>query len=223
MKRKGRTFKAIGKTLAISYIGIIVFWAVCIIVLFITMSNDKCTWFNDKKYDTIQELHKDYKDTCYTIGDIAYVPDEIILSHRVDDYVFVFCTTVCKRSVMQDQYLTVYIVRVIDNQYVLEVPYYGIEVIPTAYLPKHNNLETLECDWMEYVTEKEKICIGVAYKEVDNNNSLFFDGIKMTEIICTDPFTHKDFILCYAISDVTYNVVESLFVPIDERHTFEIR
>ena len=46
---------------------------------------------------------------------------------------------------------------------------------------------------------------------------------KMNETECMNPFTGEEFILCYASSDKTYNVIESIMTPKDERHTLEIK
>ena len=61
------------------------------------------------------------------------------------------------------------------------------------------------------------------YKASDDIRKFYFDSTEMSEVKCVNPFTGEEFILCYASSDKTYNVIESLITPQDERHTLEIK
>ena len=45
----------------------------------------------------------------------------------------------------------------------------------------------------------------------------------MNEIKITNPFTEEKFMLCYAVSNNTYNFVEMLFTPRDKRQTLLIK
>mgnify|MGYP003297370622 CR=1 FL=1 len=62
-----------------------------------------------------------------------------------------------------------------------------------------------------------------AAEEVDEDYELYFDDIRMNEIKITNPFTEEKFMLCYAVSDKTYNFIEMLFTPRDKRHTLLIK
>ena len=119
-----------------------------------------------------------------------------------------------------------YVVKNDDNGYYLEIPYFGLSSIYSSLVPLHDDYDSFEYKskiYTEYKNSTYKLCYGFAYKEVDEDYELYFDDIRMNEIKITNPFTEEEFMLCYAVSDKTYNFVEMLFTPSDKRHTLLIK
>jgi hypothetical protein len=213
-----------GKIIAWIWLVSLLILVLSLITLFICLSIDKCTLLNDKKYDTIEELHEDYKWACYTDPDLTYYPNRIVFTHDIKNYVFVFCTEAYKGDEF-DTHLTSYVVKIVDEQYVLEVPYFGVASVPRADLPLHDNYTHRDYydSYMQYVTENEALCFAFAYKGLGESNDIYFDGYKMQEIKCTNPFTNEEFLLCYSTSPKTYTALEAICIPEENRHTLEAR
>ena len=156
-----------------------------------------------------------------------YYPKSIVDYFEYNNDVFVVCTySSLIDGEIRDDSLFVYIVKNDDNRYYLEIPHFGLSSIYSALVPLHDDYDSFEYKseiYTEYKNSTYKLCYGFAYKEVDEDYELYFDDIRMDEIKITNPFTEEKFMLCYAVSDKTYNFVEMLFTPLDKRHTLVIK
>jgi hypothetical protein len=228
MKKIG---KMLGIILAAVWIGALTLFIVSGVIIISQISDYNTTVFNDKTYNTIEELHSDYLealDLAYNNGDSMtdYYPKELVSYFEDGDDVLVVCkySSDMNTEVKQDS-LLVYIVKKTIEGYHLEIPRMGISAIYMAVIPLHSNYDHFSYDYsyVEYKTPEEKKCYGFAFKDTNADYDLYFDGVKMDEIKCVNPFTDEEFILCYATSDKTYNVLESFMTPKDQRHTLEIQ
>ena len=207
--------------------GIWIFFVIILILsgvgLLWSLSVVECTNLNDKCYTTVEELHEDYKNACYSDVDVNRYPDEILLTFNAEDFVFVVCTE--KGGPDAEDELIIYAIKETDEGYILEVPFWGVSAIRRAYVQLTDEYSSYDYHYMalQYVTENDSVCFGFMYKKATDTRQLYFDGVKMDEVKCTNPFTNEEFIICYAASDKTYNVFEALTTPKDERHTLEYK
>ena len=191
----------------------------------------------DKYYDAVDELFDDYLmylDYSYHHGMTDYFSREIVEYFEDGDDLFVICKF-CSRNnytdgtVWQDQ-LLVFVAEKSENGYHLEIPLWmgieGIYAVNTAIVPLHDDYNNKAFpsyhSWGNTVQLRTK-CYGFAYKSIDETRSLYFDGNKMKEIECINPFTNEPFILCYSDEGKFYSLFEMLFVPQHKRHTLEIK
>ena len=220
--------KTIGKIFVIILAcSMVLFLLICFIALIYYLEDDQTTWLNDKLYNSIEELHIDYKNACYDEPSIDYIPDEIVFTHCVGDSVLVVCTEKPRCCSKYDDYLNIYVVKYIDGRFALVVPTLGgIAYVDSAEIYMHNDYGSLDYLYdahMQYISKEEKICYGFAYKRVDDTYDLYFDGNKMDEVKCVDPFKNEEFILCYATSNKVYNTFQAIVTPREKRHTFEAK
>lgn len=220
-----KAIKSICVIIAVVWISLIIVGVLSGLALLWSMSVKKCTNLNDKSYATIEELHEDYKTACYSEVDLDTHPNEIVQTIQVKGFVFVVCTeTMSNGSEIKDE-LLIYAVKSVNGGYILEVPYWGVAAIPRAHVQLTEDYSSFDYHYMDlqYVTENDSVCFGFMYKTVDDTRQFYFDGTEMSEIKCVNPFTDEEFILCYASSDKTYNVIESIITTKDERHSLEIK
>lgn len=224
--------KKVGKTIGFIYLILLVLIFVCSFVIIYGVCNTRTTIFQNKYYNSIEELHNDYVknlDKAYDNGESMtdYYPKSIVDYFEYNNDVFVVCTySSLIDGEIKDDSLFVYIVKNDDNGYYLEIPHFGLSSIYSALVPLHDDYDSFEYKskiYTEYKNSTYKLCYGFAYKEVDEDYELYFDDIRMNEIKITNPFTEEKFMLCYAVSDKTYNFVEMLFTPRDKRHTLLIK
>lgn len=220
-----KILKVLGMTFSVVWIAAVIIWFISCGILLWSLSVVECTNLNDKSYTTIEELHEDYKSVCYSDVDIDIYPDEIVLTFKVEDFIFVVCTEKNDNDIQIEDELLIYAIKETDEGYILEVPYFGVSVIRRAHVQLKEEYSSYDYHYMamQYVTENDSLCFGFMYKKSTDTRQFYFDGVKMDEIKCANPFTGEEFILCYAASDKTYNVIESLMTPKDERHTLEIK
>ncbi len=148
-----------------------------------------------------------------------------MITIQMEDFVFVVCTEKDKHDVQIEDELFIYAIKETDAGYVLEVPFWGESAIPCAHVQLKEEYSSYDYHYMalQYVTEDDSLCFGFMYKKATDTRQVYFDGVKMKEIECINPFTGEEFILCYATSNKTYNVIESIMTPKDKRHTLEIK
>lgn len=220
-----KVIKSIATIISVAWISLIIVGVLSGVALLWSMSVKKCTNLNDKSYATIEELHEDYKTACYSEVDLDTYPNEIVQTIQVEDFVFVVCTETKSNGLEIKDELLIYAVKTVNGGYILEVPYWGVDAIPRAHVQLTEDYSSFDYHYMDlqYVTENDSVCFGFMYKTVDDTRQFYFDGAEMSEVKCVNPFTGEEFILCYASSDKTYNVIESLITPKDERHTLEIK
>ena len=220
-----KVIKSIGIIISVVWIALFIVGILSGVALLWSLSVDKCTNFNDKSYSTIEELHEDYKAASYLEVDLDTYPNEIVQTIQTEDFIFVVCTETKSNGTEIKDELLIYAVKSVNGGYILEVPYWGVASIPRAHLQLEEGYSSYDYYYMylQYVTENDSVCFGFMYKASDDTRKFYFDGIEMNEVKCVNPFTCEEFILCYASSDKTYNVVESLITPQDERHTLEIK
>ena len=213
------------KFLSVILISFVIIWLISGVGILVSLSITKHTNFNDKHYSTIDELHEDYKTFCYSDSDVNIYPNEIMLTIPMEDFVFVVCTEKDKYDAEIEDELLIYAIKETEDGYILEVPFWGESAIPRARVQLKEEYSSYDYHYMalQYVTENDSLCFGFMYKNATDTRQLYFDGVKMKETECTNPFTGEEFILCYAASDKTYNVLESFITPKDERHTLEIQ
>lgn len=228
MKIIGKIF---GIAFAVVWISVLILCIVSGVIILLQVSNYSTTVFNDTNYITIEELHYDYIEAleyAHFNGDSMtdYYPKELVSYFEDGENVIVLCTysSDIDSEVKQDSILA-YIAKKNIEGYYLEIPYMGISAIYMAIVPLHSNYDhfTYHYAYVEYKTLEEARCYGFAFKDSSASHTMLFDGVKMDEIECVNPFTGEEFILCYAASDKTYNVLESFMTPKDERHTLEIQ
>jgi hypothetical protein len=231
MKLIGKLLRILGVTLAAIFVSVLILFVVSVIIVFAQITNYNTTVFNDTTYATIEQLHHDYIEAlefAYYNGDSSTdnYPKELVSYFEDGEDVMVVCTYSSNigSEVKQDS-LLVYIVKKTVDGYYLEIPSMGISSIYMAVIPLHSDYDhfTYDSSCVEYKTIEQKKCYGFAFKNASADYTLYFDGLKMKETECMNPFTGEEFILCYAASDKTYNVIESLITPQDERHTLEIK
>ena len=231
MRIIGKILKILGMILAAVWIGALLLCIVSGVIIFSQITNYNTTVFNDTTYVTIEKLHDDYVEAlerAYSNGDSVtdYYPQELVSYFEDGEDVIVICTysSGINTEVKQDS-LLVYIAKKTIEGYYLEIPHMGISAVYMAVIPLHSNYDhfTYDYAYMEYKTVEQKKCYGFAFKDTSAEHALYFDGLKMNETECMNPFTGEEFILCYASSDKTYNVIESIMTPKDERHTLEIK
>ena len=220
-----KVIKLICIIITVVLISMIIIGVLSGIGLFVALSVKKCTNLNDRTYSTIEELHQEYKTVCYSDVDIDHYPDEIVQTIQYEDFIFVVCTEKISNGSKVEDELLIYAVKPTNDGYILEVPYWGVSAIPRAHLQLGEDYSSFDYHYMDlqYVTENDSVCFGFMYKSADDTREFYFDGIEMSEVKCVNPFTGEEFILCYASSDKTYNVIESIMTPKDERHTLEIK
>ena len=231
MKLIGKLLKVLGITLAAIFVSVLILFVVSVIIVFAQITNYNTTVFNDTTYATIEQLHHDYIEAlefAYYNGDSSTdnYPKELVSYFEDGEDVMVVCTYSSNigSEVKQDS-LLVYIVKKTVDGYYLEIPSRGISSIYMAVIPLHSDYDhfTYDSSYAEYKTIEQKKCYGFAFKNASADYTLYFDGLKMKETACVNPFTGEEFILCYAASDKTHNVIELLITPQDERHTLEIK
>ena len=220
-----KVIRSIGIIISVAWISLIIAGVLSGVALLWSLSVDKCTNLNDKSYSTIEELHEDYKAASYLEVDLDTYPNEIVQTIQVEDFVFVVCTETKSNGLEIKDELLIYAVKTVNGGYILEVPYWGVDAIPRAHLQLGENYSSYDYYHMDlqYVTENDSVCFGFMYKASDDIRKFYFDSTEMSEVKCVNPFTGEEFILCYAASDKTYNVIESFITPQDERHTLEIK
>ena len=154
-----------------------------------------------------------------------YLADSLGYFEEEND-AFVVCTysSLIDSEVVQDS-LFVYIVMKDEQGYYLEIPHLGVSTIYGAVIPLHNDYTDWSYKWhyTEYKNTSLKHCYGFAFKNETDDYDLYFDDHKMNEFKCVNPFTEQEFVLCYAVSDKVYNFFEMIFVPMEDRHTLEIK
>ena len=198
--------------------------------------NEKVGILNDKKYDTIDELHSDYRELLAKLpesqnGDIECFPHEIVMHFKNGNNTYVVCTYTSlfanindAQKLNQDK-LLIYIVKWEDGYY-LELPRdWTFGSVTHAQVELHTNYEEAikyRHNFEEVREQDSKICYGFAYKNTGDKHALLFDGVTMDEVDCKNPFTGDEFILCYAISNKTYTPFERLFIPAIKQHTIEV-
>lgn len=213
------------KIIIFIWIGLFIILLLSATCLLITASIDKTSFLNDKEYNSIETLHEDYKKACYEETDITCYPNELVFYESYGDAVFVFCTyTYSHTQEDEEDALYIYAIKRVNDAYVFEVPYLGIQAAPIAYLPLHTDYNhwTYNDYYMECNIYGIKQSIGFVYKE-KGSKALYFDGIKMDEAIHINPFTKEEFVLCSATSSKTYSVLQSIFVRKEERHSLEVK
>ena len=182
----------------------------------------------NKYYETVEELHKDYvitKEYAYNnSGDTSpYNTRDIVQYFEDSDVVIVICTYAHSPTdeIYKDS-LYIYFIEKTENGYHLEMPSLGVYNLSWAELPfseDYSNSSVYLWPGSQYHNK----CYGFAYKSIDETRSLYFDGNKMKEIECINPFTNEPFILCYSDEGKFYSLFEKLFVPQHKRHTLEIK
>ena len=200
------------------------------IVLILLFTASSCSFskpiLDGRSYDTIEELYEDFKKE-HKVKDIVtdFYPIKLTFYVNIEDKWFVFSTYSSSRydDVNYDS-LYGFVVRENENKkYELQTPEFAGQ---WCELPLSNDYDgnDYHCYYfMDCKLNGEKKSIGFAYKEIDDTYNLYYDGIKMEEEIFINPFTNKEFILCYAVSDVTYNVIKNIFVNLKDRHSLEVR
>ena len=219
------------KFLSVIWISVVIIMLISGVIIIAQISNYNTIVFNDTTYETIEELHNNYLealDRAYKNGDSMTdnYPKELVSYFEDGEDVIVLCTYSSSIDGESNRdSLLVYIAKKTNEGYYLEIPNMGISAVYMAIIPLHSNYEHFSYDYsyMEYKTPEEKKCYGFAFKDSSASHTMYFDGVKMDEKECTNPFTGEKFILCYASSDRTYNVIQSFIVPKEERHTLEIK
>lgn len=223
--------KKIVKILGIFYLFVFAMLIIGVFILIAAMFNYNTSIFNEKYYETIEELHNDYVaelNKAYNDGASStdYYPEEIVDYFEESDDVFVICTysSSIDRKIIESS-LYVYVVKKDDKSFYLEIADSGVTEIYFAIIPLNDDYNGRDYDWYytEYKNKEYKVCYGFAYKNIKSNYELYFDDGKMNEVKCMNPFSGEEFILCYATSNKVYNFFEMLFVPKDERHTLKIK
>ena len=180
--------------------------------------------FNNTKYSTVEELHAAYQ-AGYEQFPGACRPCDIVTYFSKESEVFVICTYAhCANSGIYQEKLIAYIVKKDQEGFYLECTR-GIANINQAIFDLKNDYEDILNDlyYAEYRTRSQNNCYAFVYKSKSEPIDLYFDGVKMDETICINPFTQEEFILCYATSNKTYSILECLFVPMEKRHTLEVK
>ena len=180
--------------------------------------------FNNTKYSTVEELHAAFQ-AGYEQFVGACRPCDLVTYFSKESEVFVICTYAhCAKCDISQEELMVYIVKKDQDGFYLECTR-GIANINRAYLGLNDDYEDIlnELYYAEYRTKTCNKSYGFVYKNKAAPIDLYFDGAKMDEITCINPFTQEEFILCYAVSDKTYSIIERIFVPMEKRHTLEVK
>ena len=219
-----------GATLLILISLTLVFF-ISITLIIYGICNRNMTLFQNKYYDTVEELHYEYLlefEKSYNNGDSMtdYYPEKLVNYFEDNDVVYVICTysSLIDKNVETDS-LMVYILNKNHNGYYLEIPYYGISAIYSAIIPLHDNYENLDYkkNYTEYKNKDFEVCYGFAYKNNKESYNLLFDDSIMKEIECINPFTNEEFILCYGTSQKVYNLIGMILTPLEERHILTIQ
>ena len=200
------------------------------IVLILLFTASSCSFskpiLDGKSYDTIENLFEDFKCVESANKSEIYIADELAFYIKIEDKTFVFYTYFSKNKnrIDENNLLAIVVSENKKGRYELLTP----EFIGGLWceLPLSNDYDgnDYHCYYfMDCKLNGEKKSIGFAYKEIDDTYNLYYDGIKMEEEIFFNPFTNKEFILCYAVSDVTYNVIKNIFVNLEDRHSLEVR
>lgn len=203
--------------------------------IYASNGNEKIGILNDKKYDSIEELHNDYRALFAKLpesqnGDIDCFPYEIVAHFKNGNIVFVVCTYTSLFANINDSQnldqgqLYIYIVKW-EEGYYLELPRnWTFGHVTHAHVELHTNYEEAikhRNNFEEVEEQNDKICYGFAYKNIDDKHTLLFDDVTMDEVECRNPFTGENFVLCYAVSNRTYTPFERLFIPTIKQHTIE--
>ena len=179
---------------------------------------------NDTKYHTIEDLHQAYCAHYESDTQTDYYPRDMVMYFCKDNNVFVVSTysTELGGAVYEDV-LWVYIAKQDADGYYIELP--KADVIEYAKLYLHDDYVEIADKWYytEHRRKNEDLCYAFVYKSKDEPINLYFDGVKMDETICINPFTQEEFILCYATSNKTYSTLECLVIPMEKRHTLEVK
>ena len=192
----------------------------------------------EKYYETVEDLFKDflvYQDYEFHHGMCDCFAREIIEYFEDGDDVFIICkfssrgdySNYTDGEISSDQFLVLKGEKN-ENGYHLEIPLWmgisGIYAIYYAIVPLHDNYYISAFpSYGSNTVQIQNKCYGFAYKSIDETRSLYFDGNKMKEIECINPFTDEPFILCYSDEGKFYSLFEKLFVPQHKRHTLEIK
>lgn len=180
--------------------------------------------FNNTKYSTVEELHAAFQ-AGYEQFPGACRPCDLVTYFSKESEVFVICTYAhCAKCGISQEELMAYIVKKDQDGFYLECSR-GLANINRAIFDLKNDYEDILNDlyYAEYRTRSQNNCYAFVYKSKSEPIDLYFDGAKMDEITCINPFTQEEFILCYAVSDKTYSIIERIFVPMEKRHTLEVK
>ncbi|MBQ9125090.1 MAG: hypothetical protein IJY13_00355 [Clostridia bacterium] len=225
--------KKVAKLVLIVLLVLIMFsFSSCAIYGLSVIGNRNTSILNDTRYRSIEDLHEAYltafSEAYYTRGPTSdFYPKEKVFDFSEGSDVFVVCTYSSQMDgVDESNSLMIYIAKQDSDGYYLEVPdNFGVGSIFCAILYFNTNYEALANEWYysEYITKDLDVCYGFAYKNKNDDYTLYFDGVKMKEVSCIDPFTQEEFTLCYGISDKTYSVLEMFFIRKNKRHTLEVK
>ena len=195
-------------------------------VTFLTVINfSDETFLDDKKYDSIEDLHLDLVKAIKAegMGETDYFPNELAFYLKIEDKWFVFCTySSLPNGSINSDFLYVYVVKEQDG-FILETPRMVKGMF--AVLPLHQDYEHWSYDryYLECLLNNEKQSVGFAFKHKNEQKCAYYDNIKMNETEMINPITGESFILCYATSNKTYNFFSKLFVSQKNRHTLELK
>ena len=179
--------------------------------------------FNNTKYSTVEELHTAYQAGINQFPSACY-PQDLVMYFSNGSEVFVVCTYSHYENSELENKLMVYVAKKDESGFYLECSR-GLANINQAWLELNDDYEDILNDlyYAEYMTKTCNQSYGFVYKNKAATIDLYFDGVKMDEIICINPFTREEFILCYATSNKTYSILECLFIPMEKRHTLEVK
>ena len=213
------------KKLKIILFSILLLFTVFVIICFIAIcATSSETYLDGKTYESIEALHSDlvYEIKMHGEGTTDYFPRELSFYLKIEDKWFVFCEySSFPDGTIRDDALYVYVVKE-NNGFVLETPKLGCG--QWAKLPLHQDYEhwSYGGHFLECELNGKKQSVGFAFKNIDETKKVYFDDEKMSEIQVDSCTIAEPFILCYATSSKTYNLVEKLFIDSEDQHSLKI-
>ena len=186
--------------------------AVIALMIYDLIRGDTVTYLEGRQYESIEALSEDLikeTDIQAVENDDDFWPKEFAFSISIEDKVFCFYKYAStKNGNIKEDSLYIDVVKMVNDKYVLETPYYGFGKWGVLYLNQETSLESNKY-FLSVKINGEKRSVYFFYKQIDEVRKIYYDGVETEEIEMMNPFDGSPFILCYGLSHPDFFVNKS--------------